>query len=233
MAEPHLGLSRTLSGLRQTLHVKGSNFGENTVKGSIFFGAGGTRRRRVRIFARGFRFSREGFEYLREGDEGFEFFRGIRALTRTTNQKKSRAKKRRFYVYFYVKKFNFSSPAPRSTFAGFFDVKGSDRFRPSQRGFGQVFSIPLAHLWQRVRKNVRFLEPSWRIFAQGSTFCVFLQPSRAFLEKGSNFCTFSRTFWCILAKGSKFCVFSRTFWRISAKGSIPGPKAFDPAVEMP
>ena len=51
MAEPHLGLSRTLSGLRRTLHVKGSNFGENTVKGSIFL-------------------AREG-----RGDEGFEFLR--------------------------------------------------------------------------------------------------------------------------------------------------------------
>ena len=51
MAELHLGLSRTLSGLRRTLHVKGSNFGENTVKGSIFL-------------------AREG-----RGDEGFEFLR--------------------------------------------------------------------------------------------------------------------------------------------------------------
>ena len=31
-------------------------------------------------------------------------------------------KKRQFLVYFYVKIFNFSSPAPRSTFVGFSDV---------------------------------------------------------------------------------------------------------------
>ena len=37
-------------------------------------------------------------------------------------QKKSGAKKRQFLVYFYVKKFNFSSPAPWSTFVGFSDV---------------------------------------------------------------------------------------------------------------
>ena len=55
--------------------------------------------------------------------------------------KKHGAKKRKFYVYFYVKKFNFSSPAPRSIFAGFLNVEGSDfkgsnRIRPIQIGFG-------------------------------------------------------------------------------------------------
>ena len=37
-------------------------------------------------------------------------------------------KKRQFLMYFYVKIFNFSPPAPRSTFVGFSDVKGSIPF---------------------------------------------------------------------------------------------------------
>ena len=97
------GLGRTPSGLVQNPiwaspnpSCKGFEFRGEHGEGFDFFGAGGTRRRRVRIFARGFRFSREGFEYLREGDEGFEFFRGIRALTRPKNQKKSGAKKTSF-----------------------------------------------------------------------------------------------------------------------------------------
>ena len=46
------------------------------------------------------------------------------------SNKKNKVKKRPFYVYFYVKKLIFSSPAPRSrsTFAGFSDVKGSAHF---------------------------------------------------------------------------------------------------------
>ena len=83
------------------------------MKGSIFFGAGGTRRRRVRIFARGFKFSREGFEYLREGDEGFEFFRGRETAPKSSNfihlenHKKSGAKKTSFLYRLLCQKIKF------------------------------------------------------------------------------------------------------------------------------
>ncbi len=44
------------------------------------------------------------------------------SLTRPKIKKNPGQKKLQFYVYLYIKKFNFSSPAPRSTFVGFSDV---------------------------------------------------------------------------------------------------------------
>ena len=105
------GLGRTPSGLVQNPiwaspnpPCKGFEFRGEHGEGFDFFGAGGTRRRRVRILARGFRFSREGFEYLRGSDEGFEFFRGIRALTRPKNQKKIRGNKNVIFMYTFTLK---------------------------------------------------------------------------------------------------------------------------------
>ena len=84
----------------------------------------------------------EGFEFLRV-DSGFRekgssicekamkgssFFAGSELSPAQKIKKKTGQKKRRFYVYFYVKKLIFSSPAPRSTFAGFSNFKGSIDF---------------------------------------------------------------------------------------------------------
>ena len=106
------GLGRTPSGLVQNPiwaspnpSCKGFEFRGEHGEGFDFFGAGGTRRRRVRIFARGFRFSREGFEYLREGDGGFEFFRGRETapkgsnFTLRENQQKNWGKKKTSLLY--------------------------------------------------------------------------------------------------------------------------------------
>ena len=128
------------------------------MKGSIFLAREGRGDEGFEFLHMDSGFREKGSSICEKAMKGSSFFAGSE-LSPAQKSKKIRGKKNIVFMYtFTFKNSIFRRRRPRAFLLDFSTLR-------VQIGFGQVFSIPLAHLWQSVRKIARFLEPSWRIFA--------------------------------------------------------------------